>query len=242
MLRSHRSEITREQLKLSFIPGLLLGLTLLLQTWGLKYTTATKCGFITTMYAVFVPILERVWLKRRLPRLQPLYVGIALIGMALITDLHASQAEWNIGDTLTLLCAVTAALHMVWFAFIHDKIQSSFTFNNFQSMWAALMALPLALVIDPFPNLDWANRSWIGFISLSLFSTMIAFALQVRAQKVLSPSIASLLFLLESPFAGLFAMYFLNETLGTWQWAGAALILAAAAFSSWDSARNAPAT
>ena len=251
-VRAQRAEINLEQLKLSFIPGFLIGITILLQTWGLKYTTATKCGFITTLYAVIVPVMERVWLKRSLPRLQPVYVAVALIGTALITDLPSellglsaktapsAANEWNFGDTLTLLCAFTAALHMVWFAFIHTKIRSSFAFNNFQSLWSVLLTLPLAFLIDPLPTMAFgANRAFLGFVSLAIFSTMFAFALQVRAQKVLSPSIASLLFLLESPFAGLFALYLLGETLNGLQWVGAALILAAAGFSSYDSAKNA---
>jgi drug/metabolite transporter (DMT)-like permease len=64
----------------------------------------------------------------------------------------------------------------------------------------------------------------IGLLSLTFGSTLIAFALQVRAQRVLSPSIASLIFLLESPFALIFAIYFLNESMTDLQATGALLI------------------
>ena len=46
-----------ESLRIGFIPGIFLALTLVLQAWGLKYTTATKSAFITILYVIFVPIM-----------------------------------------------------------------------------------------------------------------------------------------------------------------------------------------
>jgi drug/metabolite transporter (DMT)-like permease len=50
----------------------------------------------------------------------------------------------------------------------------------------------------------------------------------MRAQKKLSPSISSILFLIESPIAAISGIIFLNETLDIYQWLGGFLILAAA--------------
>ena len=236
------------QFRLAMIPGLLLCGTLCLQTWALQFTTATKSAFITTLYVLMVPLLERFLLKRRLPRFHLLYVSVALIGVALICDLqsiwletpnldHLSAAavaknRLNIGDVVTFLCAVMATLHILWFGVIAKKIGSSFTFNNFQSVLAGLIPLSVSLVLEPAPRPSFDDLSLVGLLLLAFGSTLIAFALQVRAQKHISPSLASLLFLLESPFSALFAIAFLGEGLRPIQWAGAGLILVAAALSS----------
>lgn len=242
-----RRELTWAQLSLTFLPGVFLALTLILQTWGLRYTTATKSGFITTLYVLIVPILERIWLKRRLHRFHFIFVVLALIGVGLICDLPGAlggkifsttdeavlQANrWNIGDFLTLLCSFCASLQILWFAFIYRRIRSSFVFNLLQTLWAAIPAVILALIFEPWPTLPLVGEPLAGLLLLSFGSTLIAFALQVRAQKKISPSLASLLFLLESPFAALFAVYFLDEHLRTEQWIGAGLILAALVLST----------
>ncbi len=254
VIPSLRQHVTLVQLKLSFIPGILVCLMLGLQTWGLKYTTATKGGFITTLYVLVVPLLEMWWRKRPLPRFHFFYVALGLLGVALICDLPSdileqmrtmgptlpkavitSRERWNIGDFLTLLCAIAASAHIIYLGFIQKKIGSAFVFNCLQSFWAALIPLSLAFAIEESPHLNWQDLSLPGFLSLLFASTMIAFALQVRAQKVLSPSLSSLLFLLESPFAAFFAVLLLHEHVSGAQWIGAALILLATAGSVWSS-------
>ncbi len=240
-----RKCLTWRNMKLTFIPGCFLSGTLLFQTWGLQYTSATKSGFITCFYVLMVPILERLWLKRQLPRFHFLFVIIALVGLALICDLaslwmhretglnlmaahesnYAARVGLNIGDLLTLLCAIAASGHILWFAFIHEKIESSFAFNISQTTWALIPAAFLAC-FEHQPS--WSQITALpiaGLCALAFGSTLIAFSLQIRAQKSISPSLAALLFLLESPFGTLFAIILLGERLHWDQWTGAALIL-----------------
>ncbi|MES2964602.1 MAG: DMT family transporter [Bdellovibrionota bacterium] len=220
-------------------PGLFISLSLITQTWGLEYTTATKSGFITILYVLIVPFLERLWLGRNVPRFHVVYVLGALIGVALICDLPSvffggeSQAErdkLNFGDALTLLCSVFAALQIIWYGFIQDRIGSSFVFNLYQSFWAGVLPLIASFFFEPLPTFP-KPTTIVGLLMLALGSTLIAFALQIRAQKKISPSLASLLFLLESPFAGFFAILFLNERLTTMTATGAAIILLSLASS-----------
>jgi drug/metabolite transporter (DMT)-like permease len=229
LISPFRKSLTKRQVQLAVIPGLLLTLTLVLQTWGLKYTTATKSGFITTLYVLLVPIIEWAWLKRRLSPLHALYVTMAIVGTAMICELHAEAL--NFGDFLTLLCAVAASFQIFWFVLISKRIESAMTFNVLQTIWAIPLPLTLALLLEPFPSHPWSAESWSGLLSLAFGSTLIAFALQVRAQKFISPSVASLLFLLESPFAALFAVWLLGESLNLTQALGGGLILLAAALS-----------
>ena len=161
-----------------------------------------------------------------------------------------AKAKLNIGDALTIICAFAASAHIIVIGGVHKKLGhdfNGFNFNTAQSFGAGFPTLLLALMIEPgtfkMPvhvfefAFTGSSLPLIGFLSLTFCSTLIGFALQVRAQRVLSPSTASLLFLLESPFAALFAFIFLGEVMGLTQLAGGILILTAVAYSSYSAIR-----
>lgn len=197
------------------------------QTWGLNYTTATNAGFITTLYVVFVPVIDVMLVRKRPDMVHVALVLMAVVGTALICQWQANV--WNKGDFLTLLCAVCGALHILCIARFANKITKPFFFNNFQCLWAGLMALGLACFTETWQVGTIHNPGILGFAFLLFGSTLFGFWAQIRAQKVLSANAASLICLLESPFAALFGYIFLKERLDFSQWVGAVLILTSAA-------------
>jgi len=258
------------QVGLAAWPGFLVAGTVMLQTWGLQYTTATKSGFLTCLYVLIVPLLEAVTGRQKLQLRTLICAAIALIGVGFMTGLDQalgfSQPATNIspellakmrlnwGDVLTLGCALAASGHIIAVGRSVEKARQltgreldSFRFNVHQSIWAGLPLLALTLPIfgvNVSPLGDQAHTwpiasAWAagwkpiaGLLMLAIGSTLIAFALQVRAQKSLNPSLASLIFLLESPFAAIFAFWLLGETLGGPQLFGAALIMGSVAVAS----------
>jgi drug/metabolite transporter (DMT)-like permease len=99
-LRQKEKTPWKEDFKGSMPAGLLLGSFLLMQTIGLQYTTATKSGFITTLYVVFVPVANALFFKRKLPLLGFLLIACALVGTFLLMDarIETLMADINIGD------------------------------------------------------------------------------------------------------------------------------------------------
>jgi drug/metabolite transporter (DMT)-like permease len=267
------------QVGLAAWPGFLVAGTVMLQTWGLQYTTATKSGFLTCLYVLIVPLLEAVTGRQKLHMRTLICGAIALMGVGLMTGLDQAlgwsapsdqlspemQAKMrlNWGDVLTLGCALAASGHIIAVGRAVEKVRQitgrevdSFRFNVHQSLWAGVPLLALTLPIfgvNVSPLGDEAHawplaNAWAagwkpigGLIMLAVGSTLIAFALQVRAQKSLDPSLASLIFLLESPFAAIFAFWLLGETLGGPQLLGAALIMGSVAIASWRVADRSPA-
>ncbi|MFZ1817794.1 MAG: DMT family transporter, partial [Nitrospira sp.] len=76
-----------------------------LQTVGLRFTTASNSAFITVLYVVFVPLyLLRLGLHTWVSN------GIALAGLWLLVRPTASA---NLGDLLTLGSSAAFAAHMV---------------------------------------------------------------------------------------------------------------------------------
>lgn len=218
------------QLRLAFVPSVLLGLVLLLQTFGMVWTTATNSGFITCLYLLFVPLIDRVFRGKHPPSGAWSCVGLGLVGAFLISG--GTFAEPNLGDLLTLACAILAAVHIVWIGDIAPKISHNFHFNTFQTLLFLPILLP-ALIPLPVPSAPLSTRTWVALLALSLGSSLLGFLIQVRAQKVLSNLAASLIFILESPFSALFAILLLGESMSPLQATGAALmILASLLFSA----------
>lgn len=233
LLHAETRRIFMSHWRLSFLPGLFLFLTLYLQTWGLHYTTATKSGFITTLYVVFVPILESYMHQKKLPVLMWVFVIMSLVGTALIVNVGFEAI--NFGDVLTFICALFATVQIYYLSEVSPKVKRPFIFNVNQAVWAALLCSPVVF-FQPLQNLpalaNWPPTAYIGIGILVFGSTLIAFFLQVRAQAHLTPTVSSLLFLLESPFALVFAAYFLGESLGLTQSIGAVLIFCSAVGAS----------
>ncbi|CAN5627536.1 DMT family transporter [soil metagenome] len=261
LLFAHRFIRTKEArlyLRYAWLPGACIAATIIFQTWGLQYTTATKSGFLTCLYALIVPLFEAAR-GRTTERPATLITcsAIALLGVALMCGLASpsqsldDRTRLNLGDFLTLICAFAASAHIVVTAGLQKRLGERFNgfhFNSAQSLAAGFPTLLLALMIEPHTinmpvrmAVNAMNASvlpFLGFLSLSFCSTMIGFALQIRAQRVLSPSTASLLFLLESPFAALFAFIFLNEEMGPYQLLGGAMILGSVAYSTMKAIRG----
>ena len=94
--------------------GIFLWLGYVLQTFGLKYTSAGKSGFLTGLYIVIVPLISAC-VYRRLPQTwEFLGILIATGGMVLLTiPSLSSEFHINRGDLLTIGCAAAFAVHLL---------------------------------------------------------------------------------------------------------------------------------
>lgn len=229
-IKGHSIRSLKREAKIAFIPGVMLGATLLFQSFGLQWTTATKSSFITTLYVIIVPFLARFSHREKIPFAHWISVLVALLGVVLIVQLKELSLER--GDLLTLVCAFFAAVHILVVDFAAHKSHNHFALNAFQSLWCALCAIPLAFIDHRWNLNNLQMTGWIGLTVLAFGNSLFAFYLQFKSQKYLSPSLASLLFLLESPFSALFAIAFLKESLTGLQSLGALLIFAACAYAS----------
>src|SRR5690349_6728057 len=87
------------------LAGVFLWTGYVLQTFGLKYTTAGKSGFITGLYIVLVPLLTAV-IYRRIPQVSEILGILMATGGLVLLTLPALDLRINFGDILTILCAV----------------------------------------------------------------------------------------------------------------------------------------
>lgn len=221
-----RRRFNSRDLRLGIVPGFWLGVCLLFQTYGLQYTSVAKSGFITCLYVVFVPIFARIFYHHRITVQHFLWVAIALIGAALMCNLDFQQ--FNLGDGLTLACAVACAFQILEVGRYSPRAHSAYTFTIGQCGAAGVFPLLAAIALEAPPSFPLAAVPFAGLFSLIFGSSLLAFGIQARTQRFLSAPVVSLLFLLESPFAAFFGYVILGESLSFLQAMGCLLILLAA--------------
>ncbi len=224
-----------QYLRFGLIASVLLFSSMYLQIIGLNYTTVAKNGFITIFYAMFTPVLMMFFYKKRYHYLFWALLLLAMIGIALMCDLKVDN--FNFGDFLTLICALIFAVHIIYLDKISKYISSALEFNLLQCFYMGIMGAIIALIwgesVSFAPLLEWDKlfvpSALSGLVFLSIFSSIIAFSIQVHSQKFITPHIVALIFLLESPFAAFFGYMLLNEKLTPMNTVGAILVVIAIA-------------
>jgi drug/metabolite transporter (DMT)-like permease len=211
--------------------GALAGTALLIgyvfQTIGLQYTGSATSAFITYLLVVFVPVLGFVALGRRPHPVTLGAIALAVVGLVLLTDPGgAGSTGFGRGEVLTLGCALAFAAHVVILgetAHRHDPVRLATVQVTVVAAGCALPGLWLGGYRMPAPALAAAAAT-------AVFATALAFALQVAGQRIVPPSRAALVLLLEPVFAGLLAAL-TGDGLSPIALIGAGMILVAVAAS-----------
>lgn len=218
--------LSRQELVGGMILGLLFWGGIAFQTFGLEGTTPSRSAFITSLATPLVPVVFFL-VYRQAPHLLTIAgVILAGVGMYLLALPDARGGGLNRGDLLTLGCAVMFAAHIVA-AGHYSRRGEATRLLAVELATAGAVSLLLAPVLETprlTPTLWFAAA--LTFLTLTGLWT---FYVQLRAQRVLSPSHAALIFMLEPVFAALTSFVVLGERLAPLQWGGAALILAAMA-------------
>lgn len=201
--------------------GLALGAGYVAQTAGLQYTTATVSGFITGMFVVFTPVVAAVVLRRPAGPAAWVGVGLATVGLAVLS---LRGFALGFGETLTLLCALLFAVHIVglgeW-APRHDSYALAVVQLATVALACALIAAPGGLTAPP------DLTAWMAVLVTAVFATAVAFVAQTWAQARLSATRAAVVMTMEPVFAGIFGVLVGGDELGARTMIGAALVLTA---------------
>lgn len=194
-----------------------------LQQFGIVETSAGKSGFITALYIVLVPLIEMFFRKPAGARIW-LAVAISVAGMFLLCVSDGFTVE--IGDLALLACALMFAVQILAvdrFAPKFDNIALSAA----QFLFAGLIALFFAIFFGERPTAgDFSACIW-PLLYCAIFSSCIAYTLQIVSQKGGNPTVVSLIMSLESVFAVLGGFVLLGERMLPREWAGCALMVAA---------------
>lgn len=219
-------------IRLGSMLGILLFISYYFQTYGLKYTTASKNAFITTLYVIIVPFLHWGFNKVKPRRNNMIAAVIAVVGLALIS--LKGDLTVNYGDILTLICGFFYGLHMV----LLGKYTAScnpIKLTVLQMAVAGICSWIVALTFEGSLDLRvFADTGiLISILYLGVIASMFCFFLQTVGQTYLSPNTTSILLSFESVFGLLFSVIFLKELVTGRMLLGCVLMLAAAILSEY---------
>jgi drug/metabolite transporter (DMT)-like permease len=213
--------LSRRQIVRGGILGVFLFLGFVPQTVGLTLTTASKSAFITGMMVVFVPLLQVV-IERRAPKIGNV-AGVAVVSAGLWLLTSPSGSSFNLGDALTLVCALLFAIYIVYIDLVsHDMSAVQLTF--LQMATNAGLALGATFIFDTVPARIPAGTV-VAILYLTAFATILTTFLQARFQKETTPTRAAIIFTIEPVFAAVSAAVILGERIGAGGAIGGCLII-----------------
>jgi drug/metabolite transporter (DMT)-like permease len=244
-------EIRLWQVASGALVGLCLATGYQFQTTGLARTTPSKSAFITGLLVVLVPLLSAIPGLRPPGAMPPrwnafLGAALAFLGIVLLTApalpargpaslmsqaarLLPDLTSMNLGDLLTLGCAVAFAFHCLALSHISPRIRFQPLALLQVGFCALFMALSLPLI--EHPHIAWTLRLAVALAITAVLATAAALSIQSWAQRVLPPTHIALLLTLEPVFAWITAFLVMGERMGLRPSCGALLILAGIALT-----------
>lgn len=201
--------------------GLVLTSGMLLQQWGMVYTTAGRAGFLTGVYLVFVPLIGLFFRNKTE---WPTWVGMSLALAGLYFMGQIDGGEIFIGDILVLISSLLFALHIIFTGMIANHA-SPFRLIFVQFSVAAVIT---GILVPIFEGWNWQGiqDAMVALLYVGVLSSAVGFCLQVVGQRTAPASHTAIILSFESVFAAFCGWWLLDEYLTQTEFIGCGLILA----------------
>ena len=196
------NKMTWLDFKLGVLMGTINFLGYFLQTDALRYTTPAKNAFLTTLYVAIAPLILWLFWHERPQRKTYFAVALAIIGMAVITNVANTELQLNFGDFLTVVSAIFWALQLIFFGKYSPKVSSP---------WVVIFMIGLCqgtfgwITTGLFERTNLTQIHWVqALIPLAILAIVVTFlaqGMQITAQQYTDATSAGLLLMLESFFA-----------------------------------------
>ena len=213
------------------------GLYFFFETYGLKYTTATKTALIIATIPIIVLILSMLLLRERLRPLNIVGVICSLLGVSLLIfggETTGTIGDMMIGDLLIAGAVLSAAVYIIFTRHLGQTI-SPVQITGLQVIFGTLLFLP-------FFVWDARHVHWVGalrtdvivsVLALTVFATIGAFSCYNYALSKVAAARASV-FVNAVPLVTAFgAWLLLGETLTAAQMIGGAVVISAVCLANY---------
>lgn len=206
--------------------GIVLAAGYYFQTLGLRTTTPTNSGLITSILVIAAPLLNRLLFGVHTRPLLWAALGLTMLGMTLLTGFGWSAPAR--GDLLTLIAAVSFGLHIV----LLDRYSKHYDTLDLTIGQTAASAVLFAAVWPITDSFAWPSfDAWKAILLTGIVATALGFYIQTLAQRQLPAARIVVIVSLEAVFAMFFGYMLAGDRLSGVQLAGAALMLAAVALA-----------
>lgn len=193
-----------------------------LQQKGLETTTSGKAGFITALYIVIVPILG-VFLKKKVGKSVWFSVMLAVAGLYCL----CIQQDFTVsnGDFYIFLCSLCFSAHILIIDHFTQKVDGV-ELSCAQFLVVTVFS-SIGMLATESPSWEALRQCAWPILYVGIFSSGVAYTLQILAQRDSNPTVVSLLLSLESVFATLAGAVVLGDRMSGREYFGCVLMLAA---------------
>jgi drug/metabolite transporter (DMT)-like permease len=207
-----------------FLKGMIVGFFLfsayIFQTIGLRYTSPTNSAFITSISIPITPFFSYFLTKRKIILRTYIAIIIVLIGLYLLFGGEIKNI--NLGDFLTLICAIFWALHIstIGHFSLNDE---SFPFL-FSQIWTVFILSSILVLINKKEVIPIPKNSLLGAIVVAIFATLIPFYIQIKYQNKKNTIKTAFIFATEPIFANILELILLGTIYSLINYIGMLLI------------------
>lgn len=188
-------------------------LATIIQTEALRFSSASNVAFLSSMFVVFVPIIDFAFYGKKLKNIFYFAVFLSIVGIYLISYGFTVPSGFGLGNLFALLSAIGYAYYFI----LLEKIPKNFSsptiiFHFFLTM--GVMCFVLCFFTGGFGSIQTLFRPivFLNIVSLAVIGGIIPYMLMVIGQKIIAPHFASLIYNFEPVFATILACIVLNES------------------------------
>lgn len=213
--------IRKSDLKIGTLLGVLIFLAYALSVIALKYTSASKSGFLAALSVLFIPIFESI-IRRRIPsKWTVTSVSLSIAGLYMISGMNGGS--FNFGDMLVVGCALSYTFYvMILDRFGDDK--DDYVLSMIQLVSMFVTSFIMAVLFEGF-DFNLIIKGIVPIAVIGIFGTGITMFLQTKAQKVATPESVGIILLGEPLFTLIMSFFILHETILLKGFIGSILIL-----------------
>lgn len=225
--RTHviRPKTKEEKMKLllgSVLCGFALSIGSIVQQIAMLTVPVAKAGFLTTLYVLFVPMITLLFGKK-IPLKVWIGIAMALFGLYLLS--MAGNLAIGIGEILLILAAFLFAIHIIIIGHFSTRVDP--VRLSCGQLLIGGFATVIPMIVIEKPTMGSILAAYIPLLYTGIFSSCVAYTLQIFAQKEANPTIAGMLLSLESVFAALAGYLILHQVLNTRELIGCVVIFIA---------------
>ena len=231
-----RPKTKEEKMKLllgSVLCGLALSIGSIVQQIAMLTVPVAKAGFLTTLYVLFVPMITLLFGKK-IPLKVWIGIAMALFGLYLLS--MAGNLAIGIGEILLILAAFLFAIHIIIIGHFSTRVDP--VRLSCGQLLIGGFATVIPMIVIEKPTMGSILAAYIPLLYTGIFSSCVAYTLQIFAQKEANPTIAGMLLSLESVFAALAGYLILHQVLNTRELIGCVVIFIAIVIAQFPNRRD----
>ena len=221
LFRRQTLALSRRDLRIGVVLGVLYGSAQVLQTMCLQHTDASVSGFITGTYVVLTPVLGAVLLREHIRPVTWAAVALATAGLAVLS---LQGFAVGAGEALTLFSAVLYAGHIVALG----RWSTAQAAVGLATVQAGVITVVTGVAAVPGGlTLPADGGQWASLLYMALIAGAGALWAQTWAQAHLTATRAAIVMALEPVFAAFFAVLLGGEGLTRRRLLGGAMVVTA---------------